>query len=643
LAVWLCETLYCARVAGKQEAAMSRPQGGTPIAELAATLDRLATARAGRSQAAKELGSLLRRTRSPDEARILPYLLQGKLGPPFAAPHLGMDERRIAQAIAQAASRSEDEVWGDYQQGGDLGDTAARVLGTTPATAETSAAAPLSVHEVYDRLCAIAATSAQGAVMRKASAMAELLRALSPVAIPYVVRMAQGKLRLQIGDAALIDGLSVATVGTTALRPAIAHAYSVCSDLGLVAATLRSGGPAALDEIHPTPGRPVRSQLAERSPSARAIVDSLGMVLVEPKYDGVRLQVHKAGDHIWLFTRRLEDITAAFPELVVAARRQIRAREAMLDGETISFDPQTQRLLPFQETARRRRVHGVEQMARGFPVRYYAFDLILLDGEDWMTRPQRARSAQLHALVQEEHSGASGQSGGTIQVTPQLETSDAAVVQRYFTQQVRQGLEGIVAKQPDAAYHAGERHNAWVKLKPEYAEGMVDTFDLAIVGYDRGHGKRAALGIGSVLGAVYDPVQDRYRTVARVGSGLDDAGWRRLRERLDALRVPQRPAQVEAAVTPDVWVEPREVMEVRAGGITRSPQHTAGASVVADDGDDRDTRQRFLGYALRFPRIVRLRDDKRAEDATTEAEFVELARLAGRAPDTREPHRTKQQ
>ncbi|HEV2457954.1 MAG TPA: ATP-dependent DNA ligase, partial [Ktedonobacterales bacterium] len=482
---------------------MSESQGGMPIAELAATLDRLATARAGRSQAAKELGSLFRRTRGPHEARILPYLLQGKLGPPFAAPHLGLDERRVAQAITQAANRSEEEVWRTYQHSGDLGDTAAQLLGTTPAAAETSTAAPLTVHEVYDRLNALAAHSGRGAAMRKVRAMADLLRTLPSDAIPYVVRMAQGKLRLQIGDAALIDGLSIATVGTTALRPAIAHASSVCSDLGLVAATLHSGGPAALEEIHPATGRPVRSQLAERSPSARAIVETMGRVLAEPKYDGVRLQVHKAGDRIWLFTRRLDDVTAVFPELVAAARRQIRAQEAMLDGETISFDPQTQRLLPFQETARRRRVHGVEQMARGLPARYYAFDLLLLDGEDWMTRPQRARSAQLHAIVQEEGLGRHGRDGrGTIQVTPQLETNDAAALQRYFAQQVRQGLEGIVAKQPDAAYHAGERHDAWVKLKPEYAEGMVDTFDLAIVGYERGRGKRAALGIGSVLGAV---------------------------------------------------------------------------------------------------------------------------------------------
>ena len=259
-------------------------------------------------------------------------------------------------------------------------------------------------------------------------------------------------------------------------------------------------------------------------------------------------------------------------------------------------------------------------MAESFPVRYYAFDLLLLDGVDWMPRPQRERSAKLHTTIR-------AKLGATIQVTPQVETHDAAILQRFFVQQVRMGLEGIVAKEPGAPYLAGERRDAWVKLKPEYTQGMVDTFDLVIVGYYHGRGKRASLGIGSVLGAVHDAGHDRYRSVARVGSGLSDVAWRRLHDQLEAIRVPERPPQVEAILAPDVWVEPRMVMEVRAGGITHSPEHTAGADETADEGNG-GTHLPNAGYALRFPRIVRLRDDKRAEDATTETELLELAHLA---------------
>lgn len=349
----------------------------------------------------------------------------------------------------QAAHCPEEEVWEVwrlYQQSGDLGSAGSQLLAGAQAPKATDAS-DLTVEEVYDRLRAIAAVSGRGAMQRKVHAFADLLRALPGSAIAYVVRMAQGKLRLQIGDAALIDGLSFATVDTTALRPAVAHAYNVCSDLGPVAATLRTGGAAALAEIHPAPGRPVRAELAERLSSAQAIIDTMGTALVEPKYDGVHLQVHKDVGQIWLFTRRPEDVTAAFPKLVAAARQQIRAERAILDGETIGFDPQTQRLLPFQETVPRRRAHGVAQMAASFPVRYYAFDLLLLDDADWMSRPQRERSTKLRAVIQEADAG-------TIQVTPQLETQDAADLQRYFEEQVRQGLKGIAAKQPDAPYCA---------------------------------------------------------------------------------------------------------------------------------------------------------------------------------------------
>ena len=259
---------------------MSAPQASMPIADLATTMDQLATFGGGRTQTAKTLGAIFQRTSGPDEACILPYLLQGQLGPPFAAPNLGMGERRIAQAIAQAAHCPAGEVWRVYQQSGDLGSAATQFLGASSA-AGVIPAPVLTVQEVYDRLCTIAASSGRGATQRKVEAFADLFRVLPAGAIPYVLRMAQGKLRLQIGDASLIDGLSFATVGSAALRTTIAHTYSVCSDLGLVAATLRSGGAAALAEIHQVPGRPVRAQLAERLPSVQAVVERMGTMLVE--------------------------------------------------------------------------------------------------------------------------------------------------------------------------------------------------------------------------------------------------------------------------------------------------------------------------------------------------------------------------
>ncbi|HLH73464.1 MAG TPA: ATP-dependent DNA ligase, partial [Chloroflexota bacterium] len=531
------------------------------------------------------------------DAMILPYLLQGRLGPPYAAPETGLDERRLAQAVAKAAGVGLEEIWRLYQQQGDLGTVAEAVMPVLESL--------LSVQDVFDRFLEIARVAGPGAYERKITLFENLLVKVGNLEARYLVRIVAGRLRLGIGDATIVDALSIARVGDTSLGPAIERAYSFCSDLGLVAHTLLAQGPAALAEIHPVPGRPVLPALAARLPSATTIVAKLGRVIVEPKYDGVRLQAHKAGERVWLFTRRLEDVSHAFPEVVAAIQGQLRAREAILDGEVVGYDPRTGQLLPFQQTARRRRKHGVAEVAGQFPVRYFLFDVLSLDGVDLTSRPQAERSRQLRQVIVEEPSG-------VIALTPQLETDQADVLQRFFEEMLRCGLEGVVVKRPDAHYHAGARQYNWVKLKPGSEAAVADTFDLVIVGYERGRGKRAAFGIGSLLCAVYDPDHDRYRTVSRVGSGLPDAEWLTLHQLLDEASTATKPKQVDAAFAPDVWVTPRYLVEVIAGGIMRSPLHTCGKE------------GREPGYALRFPRIRRLRFDRRPEDATTEAEVVGL-------------------
>jgi len=552
----------------------------------------------GRGRMTARLAALFRS--GTEDAGILPYLLQGQLGPPYAAPSLGLDEQGIARAIGAAAGLPSDQVRRLYDQSGDLGLVAEHLL---PGPAE-----PTTVREVYDQLRQIAAAAGSGAFVEKVALFQELLRRTGRLAARYLVRIAQGRLRLGVGDATLLDALSVAVVGSTALREQIHRAYSQCSDLGLTAETLFAGGPAALDRLHPTPGRPVLPALAERLPSPVEIVRRLGRVIAEPKYDGLRLQAHKDDGRVWLFTRRLEDVTAAFPEIVQAVRQQVLARQAILDGEAVGYDPRTGRYLPFQQTSRRRRKHRVAEMEALYPLRYYAFDLLYLDGQDFTPLPQQQRSERLRQIVRAEPNGA-------ISTPLQVETADAKALEAFVEEMLSRGLEGAVVKRPAAPYHAGARQFNWVKLKRGYQELLADSFDVVVVGYDYGRGKRAKLGIGSLLCCVYDPARDLFRTVSRVGSGLTDEEWLRLREMLDEARTNQEPSRVDSRIVPDVWVEPRHVLEVIAGEITRSPRHTCGMV----EGQP--------GYALRFPRVAGFRPDRRPEDATTQDEVVEMYRL----------------
>lgn len=558
------------------------------------------------------LANLFRRGAS--DVDVLVYLLQGRLGPLYASPDLGVDERRIIAAIGEAANVAPRAIEQRYQSLGDLGLVAAELL---PPVSDG-----LTVRAVFQTLLQIASVTGPTSATEKVALLCDLLRRLGGPDARYVVRIADGKLRLGVGDATILDALSVASAGDRSLRSSLERAYNYSSDLGLVARTLLTRGPASLAEIHPTPGRPVRSALAERLPSADAVVRTLGRVILEPKYDGLRLQAQKDGDQVWLFTRNLENVTDAFPEVVAAVRSQVRSSQVVLDGEAAGYDPRTSSYLSFQQTMRRRRKHGVAEMAERYPLRYFVFDVLSINSQDQTVLPQVERSRRLREII-------AATPDATIQVAPQTVTDDPATIDNVVTEMVNRGLEGAMAKRLDAPYSAGTRQFAWVKLKREYREAVADTFDVVVVGYDRGHGKRARLGIGSLLGAVYDSSTDRFRTITKVGSGLTDAEWVRLREMLDAVAISHIPKRVDSTVTPDVWVTPQYVVEVVAAEITRSPNYTCGKV------------GRAPGYSLRFPRVIRFRFDRGAEDATTEQEVLELYNLrSGRQSGSSKPAAT---
>jgi DNA ligase-1 len=299
-----------------------------------------------------------------------------------------------------------------------------------------------------------------------------------------------------------------------------------------------------------------------------------------------------------------------FPELVSAAVRQLTTTQAIIEGEAVGYDPKTGAFLPFQETMTHKRKTRAGEAGARSPLRLFAFDLMVAGRASYLQRPQRERSRRLRAVVRARR-------GDPIVVTDSFTTTSAAELSRYFDQMTRQGLEGVMAKRPEAPYRAGARSYDWVKLKRAYQSTLRDTVDLVIVGYFTGRGKRAAFGIGSLLAAAYDPKGDRFRTVAKIGSGLSDAAWKRLRTQLDSNATKTKPANVDSLITPDVWVSPKIVLEVLADEISRSPRHTAGK--VGDQP----------GYALRFPRVVGPRTDKAPTDATTEREILEIFRLQG--------------
>jgi DNA ligase 1 len=302
-------------------------------------------------------------------------------------------------------------------------------------------------------------------------------------------------------------------------------------------------------------------------------------------------------------------MTASFPEIAEGARRQVALGTAIFEGEALAYNPLSDEYLPFQQTVRRRRKHGIEETAAELPLRLFAFDVLYADGESIMERSYTERHAILERAVE---------AGDTILISEVHTTGDPEELLEVFNDSIQHGLEGIVAKRPDSPYQAGARNYNWVKLKRAQAGNLQDTVDGVIVGYIYGRGRRTVFGVGALLVATYDPERDVFPTVTKIGTGLSDAQWREVKERCEPYVSERKPARVESNIVPSVWVEPQVVIEVLADEITRSPVHPTGT----DEGGQ--------GYALRFPRLVSFRqEDKKPEDVTTVAEIMELYNQQG--------------
>ena len=540
------------------------------------------------------LSELFKESNADDIDNII-YLSQGQLLPPFHGLEMGMSEKLLIRAISDAANTPTKKVEDVFKHTGDLGKTARELI--------KNKGENLTVRKVYEELTAIARTSGTGSVEKKIGLLSSLLRGVSPEEAKYIARFVIGRLRLGIGDPTVLEALALAQ-GDRTLRPELERAYNFCSDLGLVAKTLLEKGMEGVKKFHVRVGYPIRMALCERLPSSEEIIEKIGKAAVEAKYDGFRVQIHKNKNNIDMFSRNLERTTHMFPEVKEAVKNFITADTAIIEGEALAYNESTGELFPFQITIQRKRKHGIEELAKEYPLRFFAFDILYADGEDYTPKPFSERRERLKKIIKKN---------------PVIEPSELFITDRheditkYFEDAIARGLEGVVAKRLDAPYAAGGRNFNWIKLKRSYRGELADTIDVCIVGYFRGKGARAKFGVGAFLGAVYDPKTDSFKTVSKVGTGFSEDEFLQLKKILDEISISHRHPRVDSVMEADVWVEPRYVVTVTADEITRSPSHTAG----------RD--KEGIGYALRFPRAVGfLREDKKPEDANSVKEIVKL-------------------
>ena len=561
----------------------------------------------------ERLAALLAQT----PAALLPtvcYLCQGLIAPEFAGVDLGLAEKLAVRAVATAAGTDAAQVAALVREAGDLGQAAEQLL--TPNAGGDGRAAGLEVTEVVRTLREIAAAEGAGSQGRKLELLAGLLGRATPLEARYLLRLVTRNLRLGIGTPTILDALAQVHAGGKAARPVLERGYNICCDLGKVAATLMSGGLAAVEQLRVQPGNPVRVMLAQRLSDAEEILARLGgRCAAEYKYDGIRVQAHRTADGtVELFTRRLEEISDQFPD-VAGLLAGLGPAEVILEGEVVAYDAAAGELRPFGEVMLRRRKHGIDQAVLDVPVGLFCFELLYADGQDLTMLPYPQRRAALEQALT---------LSPRLRLTTAAEVADPAALEAMFAQAVTDGCEGLVCKStgPDSVYQAGARGWQWIKLKRDYRTELSDTADLVVIGAFAGRGRRTGR-YGAVLLAAYDADAGLFRAVTKCGAGFTDADLAELPARLAPLLSANQPARVDARQEPDVWFEPGLVLEILSAELTLSPNYTAAWGQIQDDA----------GLAMRFPRFTgRWRDDKAAEDATTTRELAELFLTARRTP-----------
>jgi len=557
---------------------------------------------------------------SKDEIDKIVYLTQGRIAPFFEALEMGMAEKTVASAVASVAGIDREGVLKLYAKLGDMGVVVQQLKSKVK-----SQKSKVTIGEVFEILTKIAKTSGEGTVEKRQTLLSDLLKKLDPISAKHLVRIPLGNLRLGIGDPTILDGMAMAKLGDKSKRKLLEGAYNRTSDLGFIANTLWDKGLDAVQKLKVQVGKPIRSELCERLPNPEKVFEKMGpKVHATLKFDGFRVQIHLdktrytksnaqnlAGKgQVSMFSRNLENMTHMFPELIEGTLKQVKAKTAILDTEALAYNKESEEFLPFQETTKRRRKYKIEEMAKTLPLRAFVFDVLYLDGKSLIDTPLKDRMRILKKTVKQDD---------TLIPAPGEILDSSIKLQLMLDDAISRGLEGVVVKKIESRYDAGGRNFNWVKLKRHSGGELNDTIDCVILGYISGKGKRTAFGAGALLAGLYDDKRDEFVTVTKIGTGLTDEEWQSIKERTKNLELKKKPARVNSLITPSVWVAPKIVIEVLADEITRSPIHTSGKT----DSEP--------GYALRFPRLVSFRgSDKRAEDATTVKELIEMYKQQGK-------------
>ncbi|KAI0094869.1 DNA ligase I [Irpex rosettiformis] len=573
---------------------------------------------------------VIRRSAPGDSKSLLQtiYLCINKLCPDYIGIELGIGESLLLKAIGESTGRSLAVVKADLKKEGDLGLVAKNSKNSQRTLFKPK---PLTVPFVFANLKEISMSSGHSSQNKKVSIITKMLAACQGEEAKYIVRSLEGKLRIGNAERSVLVALAHAAVLaeqehtnkrlskeklTLRLEQAAEIMKAIYSELPsydlVIPALLDAGIDGLKEKCKLTPGVPLKPMLAKPTKAIGEVLDRFEnkKFTCEYKYDGERAQVHKLPDGtVGVFSRNSEDMSKKYPDLMdqLPHCMQDTAKSFVFDAEAVAIDPTSEKLLPFQELSRRKR-KDVKVEDIQVRVCLFAFDLLYLNGESLLQRPlveRRELLRQHFRVVPGEFAFAKSSDGDTTEE-----------IQSFLEESVKDGCEGLMIKmlESEASYYEPSRRSVnWLKLKKDYLAGVGDSLDLVVVGGYYGKGKRTNV-YGAFLLACYDADGEEYQTICKIGTGFSEEALQQHYEALKPLELTNPRGDIKVGgAKPDVWFEPQIVWEVLTADLSLSPIYTAAQGLV----DER-------GVSLRFPRFLRIRDDKSADDATGPEQIAEM-------------------
>lgn len=497
-------------------------------------------------------------------------LLNGDIFHEWDEREIGIGDKILIEAVSESTGVKNSEIEDMRRDEGDIGNAIEKAVKSKKQASLMSE--DLTIEKIYDRFEEMAEAEGSGSQETKKRYIADLILSAKPKEARYLARTVMGKMRTGVGEGILRDAISEVF---DCDKDLVERNFMLTADMGLVAKKAKEMGNEGLREMKPRIGKPIKPMLAQVSESIEDVFEDLGdKARFDLKYDGARVQIHKEEDEVTIFSRRLEDVTNALPDVVNAVRNNFESDQAIFEGELVAISDEGPK--PFQQILRRfRRKYNIDEMVEKIPLCLYAFDIVY-EGEYIGDKILSNRIKHLKNNINPKED--------KIEIVDSLVTSNPNDVNDFYHRSLEVGQEGLIAKDLNSPYHAGKRGKDWLKLKPE-----AETVDLVITGAEWGEGKRAHWLSTFNLGARLEGERE-FVSVGKVGTGLTDEQFEKYTKRLEPLIEKEKGKKVD--------IKSEMVVEVAYQEIQSSPNYESG-------------------YALRFPRIIGVRDDKGLEDVDT--------------------------